>query len=63
MSNMNLRPAAVMIIESGAIYSICVVILLVLYGGGFYEQYILLDIVCSIKYSQRLLLLMILFFG
>ncbi|KAF8994661.1 hypothetical protein BDQ17DRAFT_1331027 [Cyathus striatus] len=36
----SLSPAAVVIIESGAIYSICLVVLLALYLSGNYAQYI-----------------------
>jgi hypothetical protein len=43
----NLAPAAVVIIESGAIYSLCLVLLLSLYLSGSYAQYILLDTVSS----------------
>lgn len=39
-------PAMVLIIESGAIYSACLVILLSLYLSGSFAQYIVLDSVC-----------------
>lgn len=40
-----LAPAAIVIIESGAIYSACLILLLSLYLSGIYAQYILLDAV------------------
>ncbi|KAF8986819.1 hypothetical protein BDQ17DRAFT_1315280 [Cyathus striatus] len=44
----SLSPAAMAIIESGAIYSICLVILLALYLSGNYASYIVLDTVTQI---------------
>ncbi|KAF8995240.1 hypothetical protein BDQ17DRAFT_1187017, partial [Cyathus striatus] len=44
----SLNSAAMVIIESGSIYSICLAILLVLYLSGNYAQYIALDTVAQI---------------
>ncbi|KAH7907402.1 hypothetical protein BJ138DRAFT_1116727 [Hygrophoropsis aurantiaca] len=44
----SLVPAAMIIIESGAIYSVCLIILLVLFLSGSYAQYIALDAVTQI---------------
>ncbi|THU98045.1 hypothetical protein K435DRAFT_600266, partial [Dendrothele bispora CBS 962.96] len=41
----SVMPAAVIIIESGAIYSVCLIILLILYLSGSFAQYIALDAV------------------
>lgn len=46
-----LGPAAVVIIESGAIYSFCLILLLSLYLSGSYAQYILLDAVTQVVVS------------
>ncbi|KAH7912489.1 hypothetical protein BJ138DRAFT_783527 [Hygrophoropsis aurantiaca] len=44
----SLIPAATIIIESGAIYSVCLITLLVLFLSGSYAQYIALDAVTQI---------------
>jgi len=44
----SLVPAAVVIVESGAIYSACLVILLSLYLSGSFAQYIVLDAVTQV---------------
>ena len=44
-SGRSVLPAMVVIIESGSIYSVCLVILLSLYLSGSFAQYILLDAV------------------
>ncbi|KAF9005456.1 hypothetical protein BDQ17DRAFT_1303828 [Cyathus striatus] len=48
VSGRSLVPAAVVIIESGAIYSACLVILLSLYLSGSFAQYIVLDAVTQV---------------
>ncbi|KAF8983976.1 hypothetical protein BDQ17DRAFT_1548884 [Cyathus striatus] len=48
MGGRNLSPAAMVIIESGSIYSVCLVILLVLYISGNYATYIALDTAAQI---------------
>lgn len=45
VSGSNLVPAAVVVIESGGIYSACLIILLSLYLSGSFAQYIVLDAV------------------
>ncbi|KAF9477285.1 hypothetical protein BDN70DRAFT_862120 [Pholiota conissans] len=47
-SGENVLPAMVLIIESGSIYSACLIILLVLYLSGSFAQYILLDAVTQV---------------
>lgn len=44
-------PAAIVIIESGAIYSACLIILLSLYVSGSFAQYIVLDAVTQVIVS------------
>jgi len=44
----SLMPAVIVVIESGAIYSACLVILLSLYLSGSYAQYIALDAVTQV---------------
>lgn len=46
-SGQGILPAMVIIIESGSIYSACLVILLSLYLLGSYAQYIVLDAVST----------------
>ncbi|KAE9384786.1 hypothetical protein BT96DRAFT_622171 [Gymnopus androsaceus JB14] len=48
VSGHSLVPAAVVIIESGAIYSVCLIILLSLYLSGSFAQYIVLDAVTQV---------------
>jgi hypothetical protein len=43
ISGRKLGPTIIIIIESGAIYSACLIILLSLYVSGSYAQYIFLD--------------------
>jgi len=43
VSGRGLGPAIIIIIESGAIYSVCLILLLSLYLSGSYAQYVLLD--------------------
>ncbi|KJA15267.1 hypothetical protein HYPSUDRAFT_58884 [Hypholoma sublateritium FD-334 SS-4] len=47
-SGRSVLPAMVVIIESGSIYSVCLVILLSLYLSGSFAQYILLDAVTQV---------------
>lgn len=42
----SLGPAIIVVVESGVIYSVCLVLLLVLYVTSSFAQYILLDAVC-----------------
>ena len=44
-------PAAIVIVESGAIYSACLIILLSLYVSGSLAQYVVLDAVTQIIVS------------
>uniref|UniRef100_A0A8H8CE37 Uncharacterized protein n=1 Tax=Psilocybe cubensis TaxID=181762 RepID=A0A8H8CE37_PSICU len=48
VSGRSILPAMVVIIESGAIYSACLIILLALYLSGSYTQYIVLDAVTQV---------------
>lgn len=48
----DLTPALIVVIESGAIYSACLIILLALYLSGSFAQYILLDGVSSSNFRK-----------
>ena len=47
----NLRPVLVLIVESGALYSSTLLVLLVLYNVGSWFQYVVLDAVSAIVVS------------
>lgn len=51
VSGRSVLPAMVVIIESGAIYSACLIILLALYLSGSFTQYIVLDAVAQVIVS------------
>lgn len=53
----SLAPAIIVIVESGAIYSVCLILLLSFYLSGIYAQYILLDAVQQVVVSDLFLLL------
>jgi len=47
-SGPNLAASMILVIESGAIYTLCLIILMALYGSGTYAQYIALDAVTQL---------------
>ncbi|KAJ7924222.1 hypothetical protein B0H13DRAFT_1864097 [Mycena leptocephala] len=54
ISGRKLGPTIIIIIESGAIYSACLIILLSLYASGSYAQYIVLDGVVQVVLGSSL---------
>ena len=51
----SLRPIMLLVIESGAIYSATLTLLLILYKVQSWFQYVILDAVCSVSISFRAL--------
>ena len=48
----DLLPVIVIVLESGAVYALAVLILLIIYAAGSYAEYLILDILPSLIVSK-----------